>query len=502
MIGANLTVPIFIVVLRKAYGLGRAGDGRRQLPGARLFAVAWPTGEFGGMGLEGAVKLGYRNELAAIEDPARAAGAPTSKLVAELYERGKALNIASVFELDDVIDPADTRRWIVAGLRAAPPPARRATARSGRTSIPGDGEPRLMRLSRRALLAATAAVPFAAKPFNIVRAAPAFGTDPFTLGVASGYPRPDGVVLWTRLAPDPLNGGGMPDQPVEVDWEIAEDERFDAHRRARQRPRRSPSALAHSVHVEVRGLRPGRLTGTASAPAARPARSAARAPRRPRRQRPARLRLRLRLLPAIRAGLLHAPIATWRARTLDLVVHLGDYIYELSWGARPCAQARHRRSDRRSPSSATATRSTRATPTCRRRTPRSRGSSPGTTTRSPTTTPTTARRRTRDRDCFLARRAAAYQAYYEHMPLPAAMAAARAGARASTTATASAISPSFMLLDDRQYRSHQACARRRAAAAAAPTAPSASTPRARCWAPRRRAGCDGRLRRSSRHAGT
>jgi acetyl/propionyl-CoA carboxylase alpha subunit/acetyl-CoA carboxylase carboxyltransferase component len=122
VIGANLTVPFFTVVLRKAYGLGAqamAGGGFH----APFFAVSWPTGEFGGMGLEGAVKLGYRNELAAIADPAERKR-KYEEMVAAMYEKGKALNTAALFEIDDVIDPADTRRWIMAGLRAAPPPTR------------------------------------------------------------------------------------------------------------------------------------------------------------------------------------------------------------------------------------------------------------------------------------------------------------------------------------------------------------------------------------------
>jgi acetyl-CoA carboxylase carboxyltransferase component len=122
--GANLSVPFFTVVLRKAYGLGAQGmaGGGFHAP---FFAVAWPTGEFGGMGLEGAVKLGYRNELAAIQDPAERR-ARYEAMVASMYERGQALNAAALFELDDVIDPADTRAWIMAGLRAVPPPAPRA----------------------------------------------------------------------------------------------------------------------------------------------------------------------------------------------------------------------------------------------------------------------------------------------------------------------------------------------------------------------------------------
>jgi acetyl-CoA carboxylase carboxyltransferase component/biotin carboxyl carrier protein len=120
VIGANVTVPLFTVVLRKAYGLGAqamAGGGFH----APFFAVSWPTGEFGGMGLEGAVKLGYRNKLAAIADPVERKRT-YEEMVAAMYEKGKALNTAALFEIDDVIDPADTRRWVMAGLRSAPPP--------------------------------------------------------------------------------------------------------------------------------------------------------------------------------------------------------------------------------------------------------------------------------------------------------------------------------------------------------------------------------------------
>jgi len=123
VIGANLTVPIFSVILRKSYGLGAIAmtGGSYQ---AAMFCVAWPTGEFGGMGLEGSVKLGYRNELAAIEDPV-ARKAKFDEMVAAAYARGKALSQGAHPALDDVIDPADTRRWIMAGLRALPPvPAR------------------------------------------------------------------------------------------------------------------------------------------------------------------------------------------------------------------------------------------------------------------------------------------------------------------------------------------------------------------------------------------
>ncbi|HET9447826.1 MAG TPA: carboxyl transferase domain-containing protein [Steroidobacteraceae bacterium] len=119
VIGANLGVPFFTVVLRKAYGLGAiamsAGSFKRSVA-----TVAWPTGEFGGMGLEGAVKLAYRNELARIEDPAQRRR-KYEEMVAQMYERGKALSISTIFGVDDTIDPADTRAWLANLLRALPP---------------------------------------------------------------------------------------------------------------------------------------------------------------------------------------------------------------------------------------------------------------------------------------------------------------------------------------------------------------------------------------------
>ncbi|KHL15080.1 acetyl-CoA carboxylase carboxyltransferase component [Mumia flava] len=118
VIGSHLRVPITTVVLRKAYGLGAqamAGGGFHK-PVATL---AWPTGEIGPMGLEGAVRLGYSRELGSIDDP-EARRARYDELVAQHYEAGKALNAAMTGELDDVIDPADTRRWLISTLGAEP----------------------------------------------------------------------------------------------------------------------------------------------------------------------------------------------------------------------------------------------------------------------------------------------------------------------------------------------------------------------------------------------
>ena len=122
--GANLTVPFFTVVLRKGYGLGAQAMAAGCFS-APVFNVSWPTGEFGGMGLEGAVRLGFRKELEAIADPA-AREAEFRRRVDGMYERGKATSMASVLEIDDVIDPADTRVWLMRGLRTVQPPVPRA----------------------------------------------------------------------------------------------------------------------------------------------------------------------------------------------------------------------------------------------------------------------------------------------------------------------------------------------------------------------------------------
>ncbi|MGU3586571.1 carboxyl transferase domain-containing protein [Rhodococcus sp. C26F] len=110
--GAHLHVPMVAVVLRKGYGLGAMAmaGGDFTVP---LATLSWPTGEFGGMGLEGYVRLGYRDELAAITDP-EAANRRFNELVEELYSRGKAISVATVNEIDDVIDPAQTRTVVTA----------------------------------------------------------------------------------------------------------------------------------------------------------------------------------------------------------------------------------------------------------------------------------------------------------------------------------------------------------------------------------------------------
>jgi acetyl-CoA carboxylase carboxyltransferase component len=125
---AHLRVPLLSVVLRKGYGLGAmamTGGGFHET----LATVAWPTGEFGGMGLEGAVRLGYRKELEALpEGPEREA--LFEQLLAQQYDNGSAINMAATLEIDAVIDPAATREWLVAGLEAS-----RSAPSDGRLAI-------------------------------------------------------------------------------------------------------------------------------------------------------------------------------------------------------------------------------------------------------------------------------------------------------------------------------------------------------------------------------
>lgn len=114
---ASLRVPTFSVVLRKGYGLGAMGmtAGGFHAP---VFTVAWPTGEFGAMGLEGAVRLGFRKELEALPEGVER-DALFAKLLAKSYANGEAMHMAATLEIDAVIDPADTRAWLARGLASA-----------------------------------------------------------------------------------------------------------------------------------------------------------------------------------------------------------------------------------------------------------------------------------------------------------------------------------------------------------------------------------------------
>ncbi|MFE6359757.1 alkaline phosphatase D family protein [Streptomyces sp. NPDC057806] len=147
----------------------------------------------------------------------------------------------------------------------------------------------------------------------------------FSLGVASGDPLPDGIVLWTRLAPDPLNGGGMPDAAVPVEWELAEDERF--RKVARRGTAQARPEYGHSVHVDVRGLRPGRRywyrfrAGGRLSPVGR-----TRTAPHPRSS-GGELRLALASCQNWQHGWF-TPYADMLAQDPDVVLFVGDYIYE------------------------------------------------------------------------------------------------------------------------------------------------------------------------------
>ena len=156
-----------------------------------------------------------------------------------------------------------------------------------------------------------------------------FAADPFSLGVASGYPTVDGVALWTRLAPRPLEGGGMDPQPVAARWEVAEDEAF--RRIVRSGTATAAPEHAHSVHVEVDGLAPARVyhyrfhcgDATSGVGRTRTAPEPGRGDE--------RLRLALANCQQYEQGwfVAHRHLA---AEEVDLVAFVGDYIYESSWG--------------------------------------------------------------------------------------------------------------------------------------------------------------------------
>src|SRR5690606_13293709 len=123
LVGTNITVPNFTIIVRKVYGLGgiaMTGGAMRY----NTFTISWPTGEFGPMGLEGAVRLGYRNELDAIDDPVERKKY-FDEMVENQYQRGKALKLANAFGIDDCIDPADSRFWVANILASMRPPAPR-----------------------------------------------------------------------------------------------------------------------------------------------------------------------------------------------------------------------------------------------------------------------------------------------------------------------------------------------------------------------------------------
>ena len=193
-------------------------------------------------------------------------------------------------------------------------------------SISGNWDARMTRrrFVRLGGAGATAVVFAGAPPLPRATGTTGFRSNPFSLGVASGEPEANGVVLWTRLAPEPLQGGGMPERAVPVGWEVAEDERF-VKTVARGEHLARPE-LAHSVHVEVGALRPGReyfyrfKTGAEISPVGRTKTAAAEGTRVP-----------LSFAFASCQHYEHGFYTAYRhmaEEDLDVVLHLGDYIYE------------------------------------------------------------------------------------------------------------------------------------------------------------------------------
>ena len=310
-----------------------------------------------------------------------------------------------------------------------------------------------MPLSRRDFLRC-AALAAAAYPAPRLLAQPRFDRTPFNLGVASGYPGPDGVVLWTRLAPLPHVGGGMPPVAVTVGWEVAEDAAF---RRIVARGKEAAvPRWAHSVHAEVAGLEPARSyyyrfhAGGAVSPVGRT--RTAPAPGAP----AGRLRLAYASCQQYEQGW-YCAYRHMAAEDLDLVIHLGDYIYESSWGRNHV-----RKHDDAEPHTLLEYRNRYALYKGDADLQAAHAAFPWMATwddhevqndyandRSQFADP---------REVFLERRAAAYQAYYEHMPLPRRM-QPRGPDMTIYTRWDYGTLARIHLLDDRQYRDHQACPR-------------------------------------------
>jgi alkaline phosphatase D len=283
--------------------------------------------------------------------------------------------------------------------------------------------------------------------------APWSGTTPFTLGVASGDPLPDGVVLWTRLAPAPLHGGGMPPVPVAVDWEIAAD---DGLRMVVQRGSATAlPELGHAVHVEVEGLQPARwywyrfTAGGAASPIGR-TRTAPAAD--------ARLdRLRFAFASCQHYGQGYfSPYHDMARQELDLVVFLGDYIYEVpSWAetVRPEPTT--------VPVSLTEYRNKYGLYKSDPDLQAAHARFPWIVTWDDHEVANDyADDQSQERDdpaWFLRRRAAAYQAYWEHMPLRRSARPAGPGLALYRRLRFGDL-VEFSVVDDRQYRSHQPCA--------------------------------------------
>ena len=313
-----------------------------------------------------------------------------------------------------------------------------------------------MRLGRRQFLGGALALGGTALMPPLVRrvgAQPKFASTPFTLGVASGYPLPSGVVLWTRLAPTPLiPGGGMSQDVVMVDWEVASDDRMGQI--VRRGTAAATAAWAHSVHVEVDGLEAGRwywyrfraggevspIGRTRTAPAANASLD--------------KLRFAFASCQQYEQGYYGAH-HRMAGDDLDLIIYLGDYIYESSWGR---DHVRHHGAPE--PFTLEDYRIRHALYKTDADLQASHAACPWIMTwddhevsndyaddRSEQAHP---------REFFLQRRAGAYKAYFEHMPLRHTMVPLGPHMRLYEQVTFGNL-VRFHMIDDRQYRSHQPC---------------------------------------------
>ena len=280
---------------------------------------------------------------------------------------------------------------------------------------------------------------------------PSFSADPFALGVASGDPSLDGFVLWTRLAPDPLNGGGMGGD-VGVRWEVASDEAF--RQVVQSGTAAAPAELAHSVHVEITGLEPDRwywyrfAAGDAVSPAGR-----ARTMPAPESM-PDRLSLAFASCQHYETGF-YTAYEHMAAEHPDLVFHLGDYIYE--GRAQPRVRA-HRGEELASLEDYRNRYALyRSDPDLQL----AHAACPWMVTWDDHEVDNNYAADVSEepdvqREAFLARRAAAYQAYYEHMPLRAAQIPSGPSMRLYRKLSYGRLAQ-FTVLDTRQYRTDQPC---------------------------------------------
>lgn len=314
-------------------------------------------------------------------------------------------------------------------------------------------DPTPFSIRRRSLLAAAwslAATGWLAPSLPRRAFAQRFERDPFMLGVASGCPRPDGIVLWTRLAPDPLADGGMAPEPVRVRWELAADEGFASI--VRQGEVAADAGLAHSVHVELRGLDPDRMywyrfmAGAAVSPVGRtrtaPSVDADRT----------RLRYAFASCQQYEQGY-YGAYRHMAAEDLDLVVFLGDYIYESSWGRRHV-----RKHATAEPTTLQGYRNRHAQHKTDPDLQHMHALVPWILTwddHEVANDYADAQGQFLEPD-FVQRRAAAYRAYYEHMPLERSMLPRGPDMRIFDAFSYGRLAQ-FHVLDDRQYRYVQVC---------------------------------------------